>query len=412
MSIYHNKILFFMQEADLLSRQFRKVRQAQDQHISSHCRLAAGDLLGEYQVGSELGRGRFATVWEVISQKNDKFAIKVYRSGERNAEYYRNEAKILNKIFDYVTTNHDASTNIIGYMGTFIHEELGPDYAPNQYPCIRFQLAGDHLGRLIRYFKRQYNEGLPLITVKKIMHDIFNGLAYLHKCDIIHTDIKPSNLLMNKRVEDITKLDDIQIFIGDLGSSTSASDIFSHNVGTDGYIAPEIVLEMQYTSAIDIWAAFSVCYGLITGDHLFDVYGEDDVDYGEDIKENIQRGSSKEEATVLSTGGDDSDSSGSESLSERTVNYNTLLLMEKVLGPAPKEFTQWGREYYNARGKLKNNPNIEHMPISKLLLMNYQLDESVCNEIEEFLLCGLKYLPEARINTTEALIHPFLQYIN
>lgn len=401
-------------ELEQLSRQLGKVNFTPPLKISSHCKLKSGDQLGDYTVGRVLGQGRFATVWSII-KGDSTYAAKVYRCGDRNGEYYRNEVKILNKIFHFAFLSQNIPPNLIGYMGTFVHIEVGHDYSPNIHPCVMFRLAGDHVGRLLRHFRDEYDEGLPIVTVKKFMREILTGLAYLHKCGVIHTDIKPSNLLMNKKVDEITNLDDITVCIGDLGSSTPADDIFTQHVGTDGYIAPELILEKKYTQAIDIWAAFVVCYELITGELLFDVYGECDVDYGEDIKDDIRRQDSREddapadEAMDVMGGGSDTDSSGDGSLSERKVNYNHLLLLEKVLGPAPKEFWSEGRKYYNARGRLLYNPDIEHLSISKLLQKNYDMNEWDCQEIENFLLCGLKYMPEDRISCEDALKHPWLQ---
>jgi serine/threonine protein kinase len=407
-------------DLDLLSKQLDKVKLLNGMRISSHCRLQEGSTIGEFTVVKELGKGRFAKVWCIKNKNGDCAAVKIYRFGDYNLDYYDNEVKILNRIFHYALQSQNPPKNLIGYLGTFAHVEIGHDFAPRIHPCIMFQLAGDHVGRLLRHFKREYNEGLPLYSVKKYMRDILTGLDYLHKCGVVHTDIKPSNLLMDRNVEDIDRLDDVNIYIGDLGSSTPADDLFTQTIGTDGYLAPELIVERKYNQAVDVWAAFATCYELITGELLFDVYDDCDIDYGDDIRDDIKRKESDDESPNESSPDEDmddveggyesSDSSGSEGEDESSVGYKHLLLAEKVLGPAPKEFTEMGRKFYNARGKLKNNPDIDHISISILLRNNYHMEESDCIEIEEFLKLGLTYLPEERISCEEALRHPWLNY--
>lgn len=423
-------------ELESLSRQLNTVSLMSPLTVSSHCKLSRGDIIGGYEIGEVLGKGRFSTVYHGKNARGD-FAIKIYRMGGDNAEYYENEVKILNRIFEYSMLSQSPPTNLIGYMGTFAHVAIGHDRAPKIHPCVLFNLGGDSVSRLLRYCRRTYGNGLPLGIVKKIMRDTLTGLAYLHKCNIIHTDIKPSNLLLNGRVEalDAAKF---SVNIGDLGSSTFTDKFFSHHIGTTQYIAPEVIIEQPiYTTAVDIWAAFAMCFELITGDYLFDVYGECGITYGEDVDGMCNddvcdesnddfndefNNESNDESNDTSlrmdhthdilahyASDDDGDSSGSEDEEdEEKTNYRHLLLIEKVIGPAPHEFTSDARKYYNRRDKLRENPDIERIGIAQLLYSNYDMEPNDCEEVERFLLKGLTYMPELRITAEAALADPFL----
>lgn len=62
------------------------------------------------------------------------------------------------------------------------------------HTCLVFQPLGCSLYKLI--VKNKY-QGLPIEVVKSIIRQILEGLHFLHiKCNIIHTDIKPENILL------------------------------------------------------------------------------------------------------------------------------------------------------------------------------------------------------------------------
>uniref|UniRef100_A0A671NC46 non-specific serine/threonine protein kinase n=1 Tax=Sinocyclocheilus anshuiensis TaxID=1608454 RepID=A0A671NC46_9TELE len=60
--------------------------------------------------------------------------------------------------------------------------------------CMVFEVLGHHL---LKWIIKSNYQGLPLPCVKSIIRQVLQGLDYLHsKCKIIHTDIKPENILM------------------------------------------------------------------------------------------------------------------------------------------------------------------------------------------------------------------------
>lgn len=409
-------------DIDLLSRQVTS--PSPQRRISSHCELEPGHSIGQYRVIQQLGRGRFATVWEVEDTDGNRRALKVYRVGSSNRPYYENEVAALNRIFaerrgggdsahirgtggDDATQGTGAASNLIGWSGFFTHSSI-VDGTVRDHPCISFNLAGDHLGRVLRLRK---DEGLPPRAVKKFMRDILAGLAQLHGRGFIHTDISMGNLMLRSGTAADAPLDgSAELVIGDLGSACPVDDIFSRTVGTVGYIAPEALLGKKYSEAIDIWSAFVVCYEMITGDPLFDVFGEAAIDYGADVVDDIYSPESDDDASDDSSESDsapDSNSSG-EIDDTHDTNYRYLLLVEKVLGPAPREVTEVARAYYNNRGRLKYNPDIDRRNIAELLYANYDLPMDECRETEEFLLMGLQWLPADRCTAAAALAHPWL----
>lgn len=86
-----------------------------------------------------------------------------------------------------------------------------------------------------------------------LLHDMFEGLAYLHNQGIIHRDIKPSNLLLSPT----------RLLIADFGtawhpklSTDEPRNKKSLDVGTGAYRAPETLFGSRtYGPELDIWSA-------------------------------------------------------------------------------------------------------------------------------------------------------------
>lgn len=385
---------------------------------SSHWK---GSIIGDFNVVSKLGEGGFSTVWLAVNKAGEPVAVKVFRSNNESSRSYKNEVKIFNKIASY---SHDTNTlpeHIISYHGTFAHVSVNDDSSPVIYPCMVFSAMPASLSRLMKDCDKKYNKGFPISMVKVVMRQIFIGLVYLHQCGIIHGDIKPSNILANMTLEELDlNPGAIKIFIADLGCSSQIDDIYSRRVGTTNYQAPELIIKSaDFDYSMDIWSAFVTCFEILTNDYLFDVYSECDIEYGEDVDNEIlevevgpvtEDYDHSEELNVEDEESQSNDSSGSlaDEFNETDVKYRHLLLIAKVIGYPPKSFTENAREYYNRHDRLMRNPDIKPTLIRDLLAENYEMSQSDCLSIEEFLLAGLKYLPEERVTAIQALKLPWL----
>lgn len=420
---------------------------SQDKIVSSHLTLEHGDNLHGYDIVSCAGKGRFSKVW-IGSNMWTKVAIKVFRVGEDNLEEFLNEIKIYSLLkheCEQRKLNNGYNNYISEYVESFVHIARDLAFNARLHPCIVFRAAAGTLSDYIKYCERTYDAAIPEYDVKNIMRQVLIGLATMHECGIIHTDIKPSNILLLTPMEE-----EIIIAISDLGGSIidNASDNYG-TIGTTHYNAPETIIEMPFGRPVDIWASFVMCFRMLTGEYLFDVYAEMGISYGEDADDQALGGlelitgikieesnentnindelnnelnnennnemlvevGSKDDNSKSSKNkkeyhdrSEDSDSSDiEEDIDLEKINYRHLLLIAKVLGYPPDEFTSNARKYYNRNGRLKNNPDITPITLADLIANNYELDEQVCKDIEEFLLLGLKYMPEDRISAQDAL---------
>ena len=81
-----------------------------------------------------------------------------------------------------------------------------------------------------------------------IMKGLLQGLEYLHSKNIVHRDLKPSNVMLGNE-----SLDSIKVMDFGLSSKNTNSDFMMDGmVGTQAYMAPELINRRDYTEEVDI----------------------------------------------------------------------------------------------------------------------------------------------------------------
>lgn len=95
-----------------------------------------------------------------------------------------------------------------------------------------------------------HSQQVPLTEqmIQFILYQLFSAIHYMHSADIIHRDMKPENILINKKLE--LKLADMN-----LARKEIITEEVTYYVTTRPYRAPEIFISANtYTKAIDIWS--------------------------------------------------------------------------------------------------------------------------------------------------------------
>jgi len=102
--------------------------------------------------------------------------------------------------------------------------------------------------------------------VQYFVYQILRGLKYVHSANVVHRDLKPQNILVNKDCE--LKICDFGLARG-FGEGEEDCD-FTHYVVTRWYRAPEVMLTAkQYTRSVDMWSVGCILGEMVTRRALF-----------------------------------------------------------------------------------------------------------------------------------------------
>ncbi|KAI9258988.1 serine/threonine-protein kinase pef1 [Phascolomyces articulosus] len=127
-----------------------------------------------------------------------------------------------------------------------------------------FEYMDQDLKKYMDATARTGHTALETTIIKSFMYQLLKGIAYCHENRVLHRDLKPQNLLINKRLE---------LKLGDFGLARAFGipvNTFSNEVVTLWYRAPDVLLgSRMYSTSIDIWSAGCIMAEMYTGRPLF-----------------------------------------------------------------------------------------------------------------------------------------------
>ncbi|MCJ1402269.1 hypothetical protein MMC11_005489 [Xylographa trunciseda] len=336
-----------------------------------------------YQVVAKLGYGTSSTVWLCHDLRERLYwALKVHVN----------------------TLKHNQELEVYRHLAGVTMEHSGREYIRRLEDSFKLKSRhGEHdvfvmtpLGMSLRTLQEMQEYGIFQQTlVVGALNQVLTGLNFLHEADVIHTDLHSDNLLIAITNDSVlSKVEDDEIrkpsarkpvgdniiyvsryMLGGAGPLTIC-DLGQARIGDEHsgkamlvpYRAPEVILNMKWGNAVDMWSVGLLAWDLLERESLFRVYDHE---------------------------------------SEERNDAHHLATMTALLGPPPPEFLKRSTEtskYWNEDCKWKGPVPL---PTEKAL-------ESLANTVAgddrdqflDFIQCLLCWFPEERLTAGQAYYHP------
>eukprot|EP00466_Bigelowiella_natans_P021160 jgi/Bigna1/92900/estExt_fgenesh1_pm.C_950001 len=211
-------------------------------------------ILRKYEVGKRVGKGAYGIVWKATDRKTRRTVA-------------------LKKIFDAFQNSTDAQRTFREIM--FL-QELNMTSHPNIIRLLNVLKADNDRDIYLVFEYMEINlhaviraNILEQVHKKYILYQIIKALKFLHSGELIHRDMKPSNVLLNS---------DCHCKLIDFGLARSCENLDVDNtnvvltdyVATRWYRAPEILLgSTKYSKSVDMWSIGCILGELVGGNPMF-----------------------------------------------------------------------------------------------------------------------------------------------
>jgi eukaryotic-like serine/threonine-protein kinase len=206
--------------------------------------LGKGKLFaGRFELIEELGAGGMGIVYRAYDkQVGEEIALKILHPeialDERTVDRFRNEIKLARRISHRnVCRMHE------------LHEDGKTLFITMEY------VSGQDLKGLIRETK-----GLTAGKAISIAKQAAEGLCEAHSLGVIHRDLKPQNIMVDK--EGSAKIMDFGIARSLRAAGMTAEGMI---IGTPEYMAPEQVEGLEADQRTDIYAMGAILFEMVTG---------------------------------------------------------------------------------------------------------------------------------------------------
>ncbi|KAK2736308.1 hypothetical protein FQN55_001694 [Onygenales sp. PD_40] len=345
-----------------------------------------GQVLNQqYQVVGKLGYGASSTVWlcrDLLG--HDYVTLKIYVNSSR----MHRELPIYRHL-DKIHSNHPGRRCLRMLLDSFTID--GPD---GQHICLAHQPLGMSLHELkMRARGKVFSKDVLRTAIPQLLAAVDYLLKEAH---VIHTDLKPNNLLMgidDKSVlaeyekDELTHpvprkvVGDRTLYLSrplpltfgppilcDLGEARPGDEEHQDDIMPDVYRAPEVILGMKWGYKVDFWNVAMVIWDLFEHDRLF-------------------------QARNSNGGHDDA--------------YHPAQMVA-VLGPPPLDFLKQGTnflKYWDESGNWRGLAPIPDINLEKLEQRLTGDDKDLFLHFVKRMLC---WMPEQRPTAEEAIFDPWL----
>jgi hypothetical protein len=218
--------------------------------------IEPGTKLGQYEVQEFIGEGAMGTVYRAYHEQLARTgAVKVMHAispDKDSIARFRHEAQAIARM------RHPNILNVFDFG----------EYQGTPYMIVEYVPGGNLAGRM--------SQGpLDRATALRFLRGIAAGLDYAHAQDIVHRDVKPANVLLER--DETPVLADFGL--AKMLQGSSVKSMTGVTTGTPAYMAPEQVTGHQVGPAADRYSLATIAYEMLTGSIPFEGLGVLEVMY-------------------------------------------------------------------------------------------------------------------------------------
>jgi serine/threonine protein kinase len=212
--------------------------------------IEPGTKLGQYEVLELIGEGAMGTVYRAYhAQLARTGAVKVMQAISPDMDSisrFRHEAQAIARM------RHPNILNVFDFG----------EYEGTPYMIVEYVPGGNLAGRMS-------HGPLDRGTALRFLRGIGAGLDYAHAQGIVHRDVKPANVLLER--DETPVLADFGL--AKMLQGSSVKSMTGVTTGTPAYMAPEQVTGQQVGPAADRYSLATIAYEMLTGSIPFEGLG-------------------------------------------------------------------------------------------------------------------------------------------
>jgi len=207
----------------------------------------------KYEIVQKIGKGAYGIVWKAVDKKTRETVAlkKIFDAFQNVTDAQRTFREIM---FLQELSGHE---NIIKLLNVLKADNDKDIYLVFEY--METDLHAVVRANILEDIHKQY-----------IIYQLLKALGYMHSGNVLHRDMKPSNLLLNS--ECLVKVADFGLArsINDIDGENAQNPVLTDYVATRWYRAPEILLgSTKYTKGVDMWSIGCILGELLNGKPIF-----------------------------------------------------------------------------------------------------------------------------------------------
>ena len=144
------------------------------------------------------------------------------------------------------------------------------DADQQHYFIVMEFLDGESLEQVIKRYKPK---GLPLKSAVNLLQQIANALNFAHSIGIVHADLKPANVMVNRagqvKVLDFGVSQQLQLN-HDIYAAEQQKNSVSLSGYTPAYASPQLLAGKTPSVSDDVFSFSCLCYELLSSKHPYD----------------------------------------------------------------------------------------------------------------------------------------------